>query len=669
MTDDLTIRLLCVEDNRHDADQVAAAFAEHAPDVVLTWVTTGRLCLELVREQQFDAMLLDNRLPDMDGTDVLRELVRADRMLPVVFVTGVGDEETVVQALRLGAVNYVPKRVGYVDSLPALLRAVVAEHRRMALAGRLPSTTKRRILYVEHLAQDVELTLRHFSDAAPQFVMDVARTSAEGMQRLATDETIDLVLLDLRMPDMSGVEFVREANQQLPRRRPFVVVTGMGDESTAIAALQLGVADYVVKRTGYLNQLVHTIEHVIERDRLSASNQQLRTEIRERTRAESALRESEERFAQAFRSSPVGICITALDGHFVDVNAAFCNLVGFSYAQLLGRRAVDLGIVGEQAPERPDASGVGDAVRGDDVQWRHRDGSVRDLQHVVTPIELHGRRHWLTTVLDVTDRNRAEAQVRTLNEELEQRIVKRTGQLQASNEELEAFAYSVSHDLRAPLRAVDGFVNILAQQYGDRLDAEGRRLCGVISESARTMGQLIDELLEYSRTGRVELHETPVDMAALARTVFAQLASAEDAARIEFTVGAVPVVHGDATLLRTVWANLLDNAIKFTRQVPRAVIEVGSIPGVAGTNDGAAAALEATHVTYFVRDNGAGFDMRYVGQLFGMFKRLHPASEFKGTGVGLAIVRRIIQRHGGRVWAEGVPGEGATIYFTAGRGS
>jgi len=235
--------------------------------------------------------------------------------------------------------------------------------------------------------------------------------------------------------------------------------------------------------------------------------------------------------------------------------------------------------------------------------------------------------------------------------ELEQRVAERTAQLEASNRELESFTYSVSHDLRAPLRAINGFAEMVQEGYGEKLDDEGRRKLRVIRESSQKMGQLIDDLLVFSRLGRRAISAVETDMAALARQVFEELRLATTGNPARLTIKPMPSARCDPALIRQVWINVLANAIKFSAVREEPLIEAG------GYADGA-------QDVYYVKDNGVGFDMRYHEKLFGVFERLHGASEFPGTGVGLAIVKRVVERHGGRVWAEGRVDAGATFYFT-----
>ncbi|MCX6900378.1 MAG: ATP-binding protein [Verrucomicrobia bacterium] len=251
---------------------------------------------------------------------------------------------------------------------------------------------------------------------------------------------------------------------------------------------------------------------------------------------------------------------------------------------------------------------------------------------------------------EVEERRRAEDEVRRLNAELEQRVHDRTAQLEVANKELDAFSHSVSHDLRAPLRSMTGFATILTEDYAPRLDDEGRRLLGTICSEAGRMGRMINDLLAFSKLGRQSMQVAEIDMTALAQGLFAQCAAQAPGRNIQFKLQPLPPVHGDAALLSHVWSNLISNAIKYTRTKPVAEIEI-----TGHAEDG--------QLLYCVKDNGAGFDMKYVQKLFGVFQRLHAEADFEGTGIGLSLVQRIVQRHGGRVWAEGEVNKGATFCF------
>ncbi|MDB5047102.1 MAG: two-component hybrid sensor and regulator [Fibrobacteres bacterium] len=265
------------------------------------------------------------------------------------------------------------------------------------------------------------------------------------------------------------------------------------------------------------------------------------------------------------------------------------------------------------------------------------------LDYILKPFKL-------SAILPILDRALSVRRLRLENALLVERIKERTAELEAANKELEAFSYSISHDLRAPLRHVNGFAAMLTQRFAADLPAEAKRLLGTVVEGAKRMERLIDDLLQFSRLSRQPLTRRNIDMSMQVKEILGELGKAEPDRSVDWQVGDLPPRQGDPALIRQVWVNLLSNAFKFTGKREAAEIEVGCT-------------REGDELVYFVRDNGAGFDMAHVDKMFGVFQRFHNAQEFEGTGVGLSIVQRIIQRHGGRIWAQAAVGEGATFLF------
>jgi PAS domain S-box-containing protein len=383
-------------------------------------------------------------------------------------------------------------------------------------------------------------------------------------------------------------------------------------------------------------------------------------------------RAEEERFQMAVESAPNGMVIINADGHIVLVNSQTEKLFGYPRAELLGKN-IELLMPDrfrEQHPldrrnyfDNPRARAMG---AGLDLFGRRKDGSEIAVEIGLNPVRTDEGLFVISAIVDVTDRKQAEQVIRELNENLEQRVSDRTGELEAANKELDSFSYSISHDLRAPLRAIDGFARIVLEDFSAPLAPEGKVYLQKVRDNTREMSKLIDELLKFSRLGRQALLKQTVDTEQIVRHCLEEMAREPQGRKVEIVVGELPVSQGDPTLLNQVWANLISNALKYTRKQEFARIEIGSRTQPRPATDGEALApgSTGTEPVYFVKDNGAGFDMKYVGKLFGVFQRLHRADDYEGTGVGLAIVQRIVQRHGGRIWADANPGQGATFFFT-----
>ncbi|MGH7267549.1 MAG: sensor histidine kinase, partial [Candidatus Rokuibacteriota bacterium] len=375
----------------------------------------------------------------------------------------------------------------------------------------------------------------------------------------------------------------------------------------------------------------------------------------EAERVAQRLRDGETSFRLLFAGNPHPMWVYDLQTlAFLEVNDAAETHYGFSRAEFLRMRITDIRPPDDVPQLLEDIAGPRTALRPARA-WRHRtkDGRVIDVEISSHTLDLAGRKAVLVVAQDVTSRRQAETEIRRLNAELEERVRQRTAELQATNRELEAFSYSVSHDLRAPLRAIDGFSRILVEDHGPELTSEARRYLETVRTNTRQMGQLVDDLLAFSRLGRTPLAVHPIRLEPLVRQALDDLGVGPDDGTVAVDVAALAPCRADPALLKQVFLNLLGNALKFTRlrEAPR--VEVGC-----HVTDGEA--------VYHVRDNGVGFDMRYAEKLFGVFQRLHRADEYEGTGVGLAIVQRVIQRHGGRVWAEAEVDKGATFYFTLG---
>ena len=374
---------------------------------------------------------------------------------------------------------------------------------------------------------------------------------------------------------------------------------------------------------------------------LLLARDQLQLEVEERTQQASLLDLTHD-----------SIFVRDMDNLIVYWNRGAQELYGFTAEEAIGKRSHELVRTIFPAPI--------DDINAELLQSGRWDGELKHTKADGTNVVVASR--WslrrgeqnqpaaiMETNNDITERKRREDEIRGLNREL----ASRSTELEAKNKELEAFAYSISHDLRAPLRHMSGFAELLQKKASSVLDEKSQRYMLMIQESAKRMGDLIDDLLAFSRIGRVETQKTLVNLEQLVQEALSEVRQETDGRNIVWSIGTLPNFYGDRSMLRLVFVNLLSNAVKFTRTRPRAEIEIGCDQG------------NQDEVVVFVKDNGVGFDMKYINKLFGVFQRLHPSQAFEGTGIGLATVQRVVQRHGGKVWAEGLVDKGATFYFSA----
>jgi PAS domain S-box-containing protein len=414
---------------------------------------------------------------------------------------------------------------------------------------------------------------------------------------------------------------------------------------------------------GYYAMLLDITERKRLEDELRALNEQLERRVAERTteleHANRTLRESEGRFRAILEQAAVGVAVRAIDPReprWVMINQKFCDMLGYSRDELFGLTSLDIAPPDERDittdnNERLHRGEIANYMR--EKRYLRKDSST--FWALLSVSAIHGNdlhpAFLVAVIVDIDRQKRAETEIRKLNSELEERVRQRTAELAAAMNELESFSYSVSHDLRAPVRAATGFSRIVLKDYGAALPGEAHRLIERIAKAGESMGEMIDGLLDLSRIGRREVVRQDTDLSRLAREVWDEVALAAPERKVLFEVYDGVAADCDPILTRNVLQNLLGNAFKYTRDAPEARVEFGKIE-------------RSGEAVCYVRDNGAGFDMAYASKLFGAFQRLHRANEFEGTGIGLATVQRIVQRHGGRIWAEAAPGKGATFYFT-----
>lgn len=431
------------------------------------------------------------------------------------------------------------------------------------------------------------------------------------------------------------------------------------------------------------HQLLEKEELFIELQTLQLEHNSLKAsyekDIADFRLAKDQLQEQMNNLDAVFESSPIAMFVIDGTTNIIMTNLAFTIICGGSEADILQHRPgeamrcihshTDLrgcgyGPACKYCNVRIGVEGLianGGSLHGAELELeltRNGEPGKYWMNIGVEPFIMNGKGHWCIAMDDVTQRKKADhdlmkamEEIHKLNTELEHRVADRTAELTAANKELETFSYSVSHDLRAPLRHISGYVELLQTKFHDALPEKGKHYLNSIAGSSHEMGTLIDTLLQFSRTGRAEMHKSVIDMNDMVNSVIKFLSAEHSKRSINWNVGKLPIVKCDSQLINQVWINLLNNAVKYTNTRATAQIDIGAIE-------------ENNEYIFFVRDNGIGFEMQYAHKLFGVFQRLHPAGEYEGTGIGLANVRQIISRHGGRTWAEAELNKGATFYFS-----
>jgi PAS domain S-box-containing protein len=470
---------------------------------------------------------------------------------------------------------------------------------------------------ITHLANLIENSYESIYSVTPDFQIRTWNKGAENLYGYTASEAVGKTVFE-------------------------IVRSRMDDEN------RLSIRKHLIERGRWEGELEHlqrdgSIKHVLA-SAVAIYNEKgepdgyvsVAQDITARKEDEQRLHESEEKFNKAFQASPAGIIITRLsDSRIVEVNESLCRMIGSNKEELIGNTAEGAGLVidPEKSKHVYDLINAQGHVSNIEMDIKNREEKVISVIYSAQLVTLKTESHVLTVVYDISELKKAERKINKLNKELE------------------AFTYSVSHDLRAPLRSIDGYARILEEDYASQLDVEGRRVISTITRNANRMGRLIDDMLTLSRLDRIETSPVHLNMKEVVDNIVSELLEFDRNKNLDIQISDLHSARADLDMIRQVWINFIGNAIKYSGKKPDVMIEIGSH-------------AQAEEIVYYVKDNGTGFDQQYAHKLFGVFQRLHKQEEFEGTGVGLAICKRVVERHMGRVWAEGKVGAGASFYFS-----
>ena len=592
-------------------------------------VPDGATALAAARKRLPDLILTDVMMPGLDGFELLRKLrtYPDTREVPIILLSARAGEESRIEGLEAGADDYLLKPF---SARELLVRVEVT----LKLSQLRQAATRR------------EQALRIEAEVARSQINNILENMTDAFVALDNQWRITYVNQEVaRLNNISREEMLGKTHWEM---WPWSVGTKVEQEYRRAIAEQVPVHFEILYEPLMLWLEIHAYPAetglgIYFRD------------ISDRKRAEEVLQQREAELRLITNAVPVLISYIDSEQRYRFNNHKYEEWFGCSTSEIYGKHLWE--VLGESVYERLRCH-VEQALAGQQVTFEtqifypqrgNRYISATYVPRVTPQGDIEG---FVALISDISDLKQAEVEIRQLNETLESRVKQRTVQLEAANKELESFSYSVSHDLRAPLRHIAGFVDLLQKRLGTTtLDETNQRYLNIIAETAKQAGILIDDLLAFSRMGRTEMRYTTVNMEQLVREVQQDLESEARQRQIYWRVEPLPSVQGDPSMLRLVLRNLLGNAIKYTKNRAQAEIVLGSTHN-------------EQEVVFFIQDNGIGFDMRYVHKLFGVFQRLHSDPQFEGTGVGLANVQRIIHRHGGRTWAEGIIDSGATFYFS-----
>jgi PAS domain S-box-containing protein len=501
-----------------------------------------------------------------------------------------------------------------------------------------------RILMVDDSEDDASIMLTALLDGGYEPISELVETSDDMLAALERQDW-DVITSDHALPHFNAPAALKLATQVRPLV-PFIIVSGEIDLNLAVSLMRHGAKDYITKQE--LPRLVPAIERELNEVKLRKEIQHI----------ESALKRSETRYRRLFETAQDGILILdAETGQILDVNPFLIGILGYSKDDFLGKMLWDIGFFHDEAESKRAFAELQSKgyIRYENLPLETNSGKKISVEFVSNTYFVNDIKVAQCNIRDISKHVLDEKEILKLNAELEKRVLERTLQLEVLNKELETFSYSVSHDLQAPLRRIMAFNEALKVDIKNTQSGESSSLIAKINASTKRMKSLIDALLELSHLSRQPLERQSVDLSALAHLVADDLLQSQPDRQVQFVIAEGMHAHGDAQLLRTVLENLFENAWKYTSRLAFASIEFGFTLQADGSE------------VYFVKDNGAGFDMAYAEKLFTAFKRLHSEKEFPGIGIGLATVQRIINRHNGRVWAEGAVGKGAVFYFILGK--